>query len=521
MVWHRLALATLALAVLVAACSDGDSESSTTTTTTTVAAAPSTTTSPTTEPESDEPIGGFVPTLSPWSGNMSMLTVPLDHDDPTGPTVEVPVARAEATDPDKRIGVLLVNPGGPGYPASPLAIFADQVFTAELRERFDIVALDPRGTFPDTAVNCFVDLAAQWASVDYSPDAPGELQALDESVQAWVDRCEAQYGDLLPHVSTMDTVHDMAMLVSALGEEQVSYFGFSYGTALGSAFATTYPELVRAAILDSAYLATADLLDSMLDSFSAMDDLLVRVFAECDADPECPITGGAQQAFTELAARADADPITGNRLLPTINEQSFAAAIRFSEVAYGGSADPLLLAVADANDGQYFRLQSLIADAAALLEAGGSALAISCMDSPYRDQVPLPDDAIERLTAVATTYASVFPIPEGFDPFAVLDECARWPAGPDLLPDPLSAAGAGPILVVAATEDPVTPLASAERLAAELVNGALLVVDSPVHGLYQIDIPIRTEARRCATEYMDRFLIDLVAPEDGTFCAEG
>ncbi len=511
-----LFLSFLVVVVLIAACSNGDADpvSATTTTTATTGASPSTA-------QPDDAAADFVPTLSEWSGGMSVLTVPLDHDDPTGPTIEVPVARAEATDPDKRIGVLLVNPGGPGYPASPLALFADQVFTEELRARFDIIAMDPRGTFPDTAVNCFVDLATQWASVDYSPDAPGELEALDESVQAWVDRCESQYGELLPHVSTMDTVHDMAMLAEALGEEQVSYFGFSYGTALGSAFATTYPQLVRAAILDSAYLATADPLDSMLDSFTAMDDLLVRVFAECDADPECPITGGAQQAFADLAARADADPIRGNRLLPTINEQSFAAAIRFSDVAYGGSADPLLRAVADANDGQYFRLQSLIADAAALLEAGGSALAISCMDSPYRDEVPLPDDAIEQLSAAATTYASVFPIPEGFDPLAVLDECARWPAGPDLLPDPLSAEGAGPILVVAATEDPVTPLASAERLAAELVNGTLLVVESSVHGLYQIDIPIRTEARRCATEYMDRFLIDLIAPDEGTICAVG
>jgi pimeloyl-ACP methyl ester carboxylesterase len=313
----------------------------------------------------------------------------------------------------------------------------------------------------------------------------------------------------------------MAMLVEALGEDQVSYLGFSYGTALGAAFVTQYPELVRAAVLDAAYLPTDDPFESVLDSFEAMEELLVRVFDECDSDPECPITGGAQAAFTELAARADADPISGNRLLPTVNEQGFAAVIRFSDAAYGGSARPLLQAVADANRGAYFRLQTLLADAIAVLEAGGSALAISCVDSPYRELPSIPDDAVERLEAAAPVMSAVFPTPEGFDPFSVPDECMLWPAGPDPLPDPLSGEGGGPVLVVSATEDPVTPLASAEKLANELVNGKLLVVESNVHGSYQIDVPTRTSARRCATLYMDNLLINLeMPPAETTMCNE-
>lgn len=504
-------------AMLVAACSDGDGNASTTaspdtstTTTTMVPPSPTTTTAAT----------GFVPTLSAWSGGTAVLTVPLNHDDP-GVTISVPVTRAEATDPENRIGVLLVNPGGPGYPAAPLALFADQVFTPELRARFDIVALDPRGTFPDTAVNCFTNIADLWASVDHSPDAPGEVEALQAAVEGWVDDCARRHPGLLEHVSTMDTVDDMAMLVEALGEGQVSYLGSSYGTALGAAFVTEYPELVRAAVLDAAYLPVDDPLASLIDSYTAMEDLLVRVFAECDNDPGCPINGGAQAAFTALAARADADPIVGNRLLPTVNEQGFAAVVRFSDVAYGGSAEPLLQAVADANNGNYFKLQALLADTVALLEAGGSALAISCMDYPHREIPPVPDDALERLDAAAPTLSAVFPTPEGFDPFSIPDECMLWPAGPDLLPEPLSGEGGGPVLVVSGTDDPVTPLASAEKLAAELVNGTLLVVESTNHGSYQIDVPIRTEARRCATEYIDGFLINLEIPPDATICAAG
>jgi pimeloyl-ACP methyl ester carboxylesterase len=447
-----------------------------------------------------------------------MLTVPLDHEDLDGPTIEVPVTRAEATDPDNRIGVLLVNPGGPGFPASVLAMFAEQVFTPELRSRFDIIAIDPRGTFPDTAVNCFTDLGDLWSSVDYSPDAPGELEALDAAVQGWVDQCAEDHSDLISHVSTMDAVHDMAALVEALGEEQVSYLGFSYGTVLGSAFVTAYPELVRAAIFDGAYLAYQEPFEAIVDSSEAMEALLVRVFAECDADSGCPIMSGAQEAFVRIAAQADAEPIVGNRFLPTVNEQGFAMVIRSSDVAYGGSADRLLEAVADADASDYFKLQGMLGEAARFLEAGGSAMAINCMDYPYREAVPVPDDAVERLEEITPTLSAVFPTPEGFDPFSMPNECMRWSVGPDLLPQPLSGEGAGPVLVVTATEDPVTPMASAEKLAAELVNGTLLVVDSPVHGSYQVGGP--STARTCATEYMDRFLIDLEIPAEGTSCEE-
>ena len=142
------------------------------------------------------------------------------------------------------------------------------------------------------------------------------------------------------------------------------------------------------------------------------------------------------------------------------------------------------------------------------------------MDSPYREMPPLPDDALQQLEAISPTMSAVFPTPEGFDPFSVPDQCMLWPAGPDPLPDPLSGEGAGPVLVVSATGDPVTPLASAEKLAQGLVNGSFLVVESDNHGSYQIDVPIRTEARRCATEYIDGFLINLQAPPDGTVCTE-
>ena len=64
--------------------------------------------------------------------------------------------------------------------------------------------------------------------------------------------CSARSGSLLPYVSTQATARDMDSLRRALGEDRVSYFGFSYGSELGATWATLFPQTVRAAVLDGA-----------------------------------------------------------------------------------------------------------------------------------------------------------------------------------------------------------------------------------------------------------------------------
>ena len=46
-----------------------------------------------------------------------MVEVPLDHADPSGPTIDIAVSRIPATDPTRRRGVMLLNNGGPGLGA--------------------------------------------------------------------------------------------------------------------------------------------------------------------------------------------------------------------------------------------------------------------------------------------------------------------------------------------------------------------------------------------------------------------
>ena len=195
-------------------------------------------------------------------GECATLTVPLDYDendlsapfasgDPGGETIEVAFFRVPATDPDEKIGSLLVNPGGPGASGVDFVRNSGFFFPDELRERFDIVGFDPRGTGATEPIECVRSLD-DVLGFDYSPDSPEERQALEAGVEEFNRQCEMRHGELLDHISTQNTVRDLESYREASGEEQLTYVGFSYGTYIGALYADFYPDRVRAFALDGA-----------------------------------------------------------------------------------------------------------------------------------------------------------------------------------------------------------------------------------------------------------------------------
>ena len=140
-----------------------------------------------------------------------------------------------------RIGSLLANPGGPGAPGIPIVEDAEAYFTEELLDRFDIVAWDPRGAGESTAIDCGDELDYFFAT-DKSPDDEARGRRRTSRRRAsFADDCETRSGDLLPHLSSSATVDDMDAIRAALGEEKLTYLGFSYGTYLGALYADRYP----------------------------------------------------------------------------------------------------------------------------------------------------------------------------------------------------------------------------------------------------------------------------------------
>ena len=93
-------------------------------------------------------------------------------------------------------------------------------------------------------------------------------------------------GDLLNHISTADAARDMDAIREALGEDEISYFGWSYGTQLGATWATLFPDTVRAAVLDGSIDPTTGRVEGLIDQTEGFDSTLALFLADCSADDD-------------------------------------------------------------------------------------------------------------------------------------------------------------------------------------------------------------------------------------------
>lgn len=519
---------TLAVSLLAVACGSGevsvvDSEVAVTTTpdaaeiTTTTAGAPATL--PPTDPDDDESDDGRplpevdVPAIE-WEEfsatvDTAVVPVPLDHFEPDGDTIELFVARHRARDAENRIGSLLVNPGGPGFGGSDFALYAAQIYDAALLDRFDIVGWDPRGTgISSPAIDCIDDFDPYVAEIDITPETDEERREYAARSQEFAELCVSGNEEILRLVGTNNTARDMDWLRRALGEDTISYFGFSYGSELGATWATLFPDTVRAAVLDGAADPNADDLESSKQQLLGFETSLSTFLAQCSDRAACAFHNGgdAEGAFDALARELDEDPVPTVRGRPDANLAVMINAV--IQAMYSQSYWPRLeAALADAADGDGAGLLALH-DSYFQRRADGTYgneleafQVISCMDTEERRTVDDEDSVIDELRAIAPRL-----IPEGSMGSYF---CTFLPTAGDPRAE-ITGAGAGPIVVIGTTGDAATPLASTRAMAAALEDGRLVVVEAEQHTGYGVN--------RCVVDVVNDYLIDLVAPDDETEC---
>lgn len=438
------------------------------------------------------------------------LSVPLDHARPAGPRITLALARLPAA--HKSIGVLFTNPGGPGGSGVDILRDADQLFPSEIRDSFDIVSWDPRGVAASAPVKCGDDLDAFYA-VDRDPTTPAAVAQNVAASKALVAACRRNSAPLLPYVSTVSTVRDLDAIRAAIGVEQISYAGFSYGTLIGALYADMFPSHVRAMVLDGAIDPARSYADTTLDQAKSFDDDLSAFFADCRADANCAFARGGDPAaaYDDLAATIAAEPIPGTvdgehrTLGPGELDIGVASALYSGVDGY----DQLATALAQAGRGVGDDMLAL-ADAYTGRTTGGhysnetaALYAVGCIDGPSPKTVA----AVEQLAARARKVAPRF----GPSTVWLGLPCAFWPVPPQGKGAPIHAAKAPPIVVVDTTHDPATPYAWGEALAAELRSGRLLTVEGSSHTSYG-----RGDA--CVDQAVDRYLVDLAVPAPGTRC---
>ena len=257
----------------------------------------------------------------------SKARVPLDYDDPEGDTIRLRLARLPARDRANRIGSLFLNPGGPGGSGVDFVQQAGRfLYTRQVRARFDLVGFDPRGIASSTPIECF-DTTQD--AIDVLSIAPfvfpvtrAEEKLWIASDQAYADACRRRAGPIIDHMSTANVARDMDLLRQAVGDEQMTFAGYSYGSVVGSTYANMFPDNVRAIVIDGVVdpisWATgrgneAERLPVgiRLKSDQGAFDTLLAFFSDCEAGAKnCAFSdGNPRRRFARLARQLRHQPV--------------------------------------------------------------------------------------------------------------------------------------------------------------------------------------------------------------------
>jgi pimeloyl-ACP methyl ester carboxylesterase len=417
------------------------------------------------------------------------LTVPVDYANPTGPTLQVAATKRPASDPARRIGTLVLNPGGPG--ASGIRrVRRGFSITPEVSQRFDLVGFDPRGIGESTPITCGASVRA-FRDLDLGPTTLEGQQAMEAAAKAVADECAATEGPRLAHLGTVDVVRDLEELRMAIGEAQLSYVGLSYGTLLGLLWAEAYPGSVRSMVLDGVVEPDDTGKETSPDQLQGVDASFQAMATACATDPACPTTadGGLVSAYDQLAAAR-----TGTRGMTRLRYAVFMA-------TYGSERWPSLWqALHDALHGDDSGIEELARTYEGLVAYAPFAL-VTCLDAPHESgPKPWAKDAA-KAAKVSPRFGAALS--------NELLPCAYLPQS-TYQPHVVAAPGTPPILVVGSTGDVATPYDQAVEVARQLRHGALLTVDLQGH--------IAIGASDCADQAIARYLVDGTPPPDGTRC---
>jgi pimeloyl-ACP methyl ester carboxylesterase len=451
-----------------------------------------------------------------WSGcgdnQCAKLTVPIDYSHPEGGTIQLSVLKVPSKNPSQRIGSLVVNPGGPG--GSGVFYAGGAQFTDKVRAAYDVVGFDPRGVGTSAPVKCLNDRELDsFLGGDPTPDNVTEEQTFADSAKAFADKCKANGGGLLSHVSTIEAAKDMDVLRAALSEPKLNYLGKSYGTFLGATYADLFPKKVGRFVLDG--VIDPNLTSSQVNEGQAVGfEMATRAYVtDCVSKGGCPLGASVDSGMANLRGflkQMDANPLPVND--PYVKRLTEGwASLGVAGPMYDPERWPDLTdALREAFAGRGGPLMTL-ADDYAQRSGGGRYIgnlmqviyAVNCLDRSDVKTLGHYESEARSLTAQAPTWG----------PFLAWSTvpCGYWPVPANNAPKKITAAGSGPIVVVGTTRDPATPYKWAQGLAAELQNGHLITYNGDGHTAYM-------RSNSCVDDAVDAYLVKGVLPPRGLKC---
>ena len=439
----------------------------------------------------------------------AQIQVPLDYTDPGGRSISLELVKVHDRDTTSPKGSLLVNPGGPGASGNVFTLGYAASVPLTLLKNFDLIGFDPRGVGASSPINCLSD--AQKDTINAaSPDfrTAAGFAAARSTAAMIASSCSSKYGSALPFYNTVNTVRDMDQIRRAVGDKQMNYLGFSYGTELGSIYAHLFPSVVRVMVLDGAVNPLTSDITAFADQLQGFESSFDQFADYCRIHSPCKSLGDPRTAVYAVQKKAMAAPIPTSTagdsrkatfalvttgILQALYSESDWPALGNALIQAGKGDSAGLLSLADDYNQRYDGQYTNISDA---------NTTIGCNDSKNG-----PTDAVIRATGNQwVTRFLIF----GLWSVPSLFTCQQWQKTRTVPPLP-TAKTSTKVLVVGNIHDPATPYQGAVDLTRTLGSAELLSWNGEGHTSFG-------QGSTCVDTYVENYLVSTTLPPENKTC---
>jgi pimeloyl-ACP methyl ester carboxylesterase len=470
-------------------------------------------------PSTDPALARFTEQKVEWSScegtfECATFTVPVDYAKPDGETTTIRAIRL--TSPNPQAGTLFVNPGGPGGSGyDMLAQGADRFASAAIKDNYSVIGFDPRGVGKSDPIACLTDaqMDEQRAqSLDLTTPA-GLAQAHSEA-KSFGAACQAKSGPVIEHMDTASVAKDLDVMRAAVGSPRLNFLGYSYGTYIGSMYATLFPKNVGRFVLDGAVDPTLPEQQINLDQAAGFEHAVSEYIKSCQSQGACPLSGSPDEAKKQLTAileryratpgkASDGRTVTADDLmqaviLPMYNDQYWPILTKALTPLIKQNNPNAMMQLADIamdrdENGHY------------TTNSNAAFTAINCLDKPLATT-----DA--EMARQAADLANKSPFIGPFIGYSQLS-CVEWPIKPAAPAPKISIPESLDVLVVGTTGDPATPYPWAKRLTSIFGSTArLLTYEGNGHTAYGRE-------SSCINTAVEAYLANGTMPAEGTVCS--
>ena len=458
------------------------------------------------------------------------VTVPLDYDHPQGKTITVALKKLPSTSSSPR-GSVFLNPGGPGGSGISLIESQAELYKSgdlsEVLANYDVIGFDPRGVGQSTPITCWTPedvqaILAGQAEVPFSPLTPGSAADIVAQGSREAAACQehTEVPEILDHADTRSVARDMDVMRALVGDKDLNYLGYSYGTYLGAVYTELFPDNIGRVVLDSAMDPTMARQDPMEGDAAAGEQSLRTYIESQQGQAWFPLSGTTDEAVAQLATfldGLDADPLTVSGSGTPLNRAKAVDAIG-KLVTTSPDMWPLLTEgltqAMNAHDGTALKAnaESVSGNSAPpttekqvveQLQGLKVFSANRCLDFPDAGNESSWDAALASYHHDYPVFHSLLPQYDAF--------CHGWGHTSRTEAVDVDTKATNPVLIVGILHDPQTPYPWSHALVSRIRNSHLLSVDMYGHGA--------TGRNACTSAKVSDFLVNGTLPSDGEVCA--